>query len=109
MDVLPASAQPEMAELVTALGIAASLPILRRDYKWVVIDSSATFSEVNLAVFDQSDLIVLVTTADGVGLKLTRAALDIFASLHLPGERRLVALSQPRPYAHLKVEEVRLP
>jgi pSer/pThr/pTyr-binding forkhead associated (FHA) protein len=106
VDVLPSPPSPQSAELVTPAAIASVLPILRSYYKWIIIDTSATFSELNLGVFDQSDLLMVVCAPDLTSLKVTQATLDIFAALQIPAEKRVLLLSHVPARSHLQLEDI---
>ena len=106
IDLLPAPASPQTAELVTPAAIAAILPIVRASYKWVIIDTSTTFSELNLGVFDQSDLLLLVCEPDVTSLKVMQSTLDTFAALQIPAEKRVLVLNETHPHARLQQTDV---
>ena len=57
-------------------------------------DTSATFSELNLGVFDQSDLLMLVCEPDVTSLKVMQSTLDTFAALQIPAEKRVLVLNE---------------
>src|SRR5581483_11694759 len=102
LDVLPAPQSPQTAELVTAELMSAVFPVLKASYRWIILDTTATFSELNLAAFDQSDLVVVVTAPDLATLKTTQNCLDVFSALQTTGERRLLLLNQV--YARPRLE-----
>jgi len=102
LDVLPAPQSPQTAELVTAELMSAVFPVLKANYRWIILDTAATFSELNLSAFDQSDLVVVVTAPDLVSLKTTQACLDVFSALQTTGERRVLLLNQIYPRARLE-------
>jgi len=99
LDILPAPQSPQTAELVTAELTAQLLPVLKTQYRWIIIDTMATFTDLNLSTFDQSDLVVVVTAPDLATLKTTHACLDVFSALQTTGERRLLMMNTiyPRP------------
>lgn len=106
LDVLPAPPSPQLAELVTAPLITAALALLRRHYRWIVVDTTNSFSEVNLSLFDHSDLILVLMGPDVTSIKVTQATLDIFAALFVPGNKRVLVLNQPTPYAAAEREMI---
>ena len=106
VDVLAAPPSPQSAELVTSAAISSILPIARAHYKWILIDTSTTFSELNLGVFDQSDLLMLVCAPDLTSLKVTQSSLDIFAALQIPAEKRVLVLNQVPARSHLHAEDI---
>jgi pSer/pThr/pTyr-binding forkhead associated (FHA) protein len=106
VDVLPAPPSPQTAELVTAAAVSAILPLARARYKWVIVDTSSTFSELNLGVFDQSDLLLLPVAPDMTSVKVMQSTLDVFAALQTPAERRVLILNQTHPKAHIGQPEL---
>jgi len=106
IDILPAPPSPQTAELVTAAAVTAILPLARARYKWVIIDTSPTFSELNLGVFDQSDLLLLPLAPDMTSVKVMQSTLDVFAALQTPAERRLLILNQTHPRSHIGQAEL---
>src|SRR5579875_1834035 len=106
LDVLAAPSTPQTAELVTAEILAQLFPILKAQYRWIVLDTAATFSDANLNAFDQADLVVLLGAPDLVSLKTLQACLDVFTALQTTGERRLLLLNNVYPRARLEREEM---
>ncbi|MBX5491592.1 MAG: FHA domain-containing protein, partial [Chloroflexi bacterium] len=106
LDVLAAPNSPQTAELVTAELLAQLFPLLKQEYRWVILDTAAAFSDVNLNAFDQSDLVVLVGAPDLVSLKTLQSCLDVFTALQTTGERRLVLLNNLYPKARLERDEM---
>lgn len=106
LDLIAAPPSPQSAELITPELIGAVLPILREQYAWVVVDTSSTFSELNLSLFDQSDLILTVLTPDVTALKVTQSTLDVFSALGIAGEKQILILNQIVPKVHLQQEQV---
>jgi pilus assembly protein CpaE len=106
IDVLAAPPTPQTAELVTAGAVSAMLPLMRQLYKWVVLDTTGTFSELNLGVFDQSDLFVVLCAPDLTSLKVTQATLDVFDALSISGDKRVLALNQIFPTSFLQREDL---
>jgi pilus assembly protein CpaE len=90
LHVLPARALLQPANRFSGKVIATLLPLLKPAYRWIVVDTAAAFSSLNLAIFDQTNLVTVVTAPDLVSLKATLSALDIFKELGLGAERRLL-------------------
>lgn len=106
LDVLAAPSKPQTAELVTAEILAQVFPLLKQEYRWIVLDTASTFSDANLNAFDQSDLVVLVGAPDLVSLKTLQACLDVFTALQTTGERRLLLLNHLYPKPRLERDEM---
>ena len=91
LDVLPAPPSPEHAERVTGELIGRLVPALWARYRWIVVDTAPTFSDVNLSLLDHTDWLFHVTAPDVPALRSLQSALAVFARLgHSPGERCLV-------------------
>jgi pilus assembly protein CpaE len=69
LKVLLAPTRPEMAELVTEEHIKKLLQTLRLMYDFIIIDTSSSLNDVNLAMLDVADKIVLVTQQNLPSLK----------------------------------------
>jgi pilus assembly protein CpaE len=106
LDILPAPQSPQTAELVTAELTAQLLPVLKTQYRWIIVDTMATFTDLNLSTFDQSDLVVVVTAPDLATLKTTHACLDVFSALQTTGERRLLLLNTIYPKPRLETADM---
>jgi pSer/pThr/pTyr-binding forkhead associated (FHA) protein len=106
VDVLPAPPSPQSAELVSPTAVSSILPILRTKYRWIVVDTGATFSELNLGVLDQSDLLMLVFAPDLSSLKVVQSTLDVLSALQTPAEKRVLVLNQVYPKPHLLPSEI---
>ncbi len=81
-------------------------PILKAHYRWVVLDTMSSFSDLNLSAFDQSDLVVVVTAPDLSTLKTTQSCLDVFSALQTTGERRLLLLNTIYPKTRLEKDDI---
>ncbi len=79
--ILAAPQRPEMAEKVTADQFVKVLQYLRRMYAYVVIDTASILTDVVLSTFDNSDLIVMITTQEIPAIKNARLALDLLQNM----------------------------
>jgi pilus assembly protein CpaE len=85
--ILASPSRPENAEKVVAEQFAKLLRYLRQLYAYVIVDSSAYLTEVNLSVLDIADAIVLVSTQDIPSIKNDRLFLDLLLTLSIPVEK----------------------
>jgi pSer/pThr/pTyr-binding forkhead associated (FHA) protein/MinD-like ATPase involved in chromosome partitioning or flagellar assembly len=106
LDILPAPPSPQTAELVTSEFMSQLFPILKAHYRWIIVDTAASFSDLNLSTFDQSDLVVVLTAPDLSTLKTTQSCLDVFSALQTTGERRLLLLNTIYPKSRLEKEDI---
>ncbi|MEW5988346.1 MAG: response regulator [Chloroflexota bacterium] len=58
--VLLAPPRPEMAELIGSKHVETLLPALRRQFDFVVVDTTSSLNDVTLAILDAADRILLV-------------------------------------------------
>src|SRR4051812_39636100 len=89
--VLLAPPTPEQAELIGPVAIKRVLQGLRADYDLIVVDCPSTFNEPNLAVLDESDLILTLLTLEITSVKNMRLFLEVCEQLgYGPDKVRLV-------------------
>ena len=82
------------AEAPAGEAIGKFLRTIRGDFAHVVVDASVDYSDSALVCFDLSDVIVLVTALDVVGVKHLSKALDTLLTIGLPRERFRVVLNR---------------
>lgn len=106
LDILPGATSPKTAELITGEFLAHVLPALQARYRWTVVDTTPTFSDLNLSVLDRTDVLVVVATPDLATIKTTQACLHVCQSV-LPEscERRLL-INNLYPRVQLSQEDV---
>ncbi len=93
--VLPGALRPEQGEEVTVEHVQQALALLKRFFAYVVVDTSSTFADTNLAALEAAERVLFLVTPE---LTALRAAIDcqrIFAEvIHLPPDRVLYVLNQ---------------
>jgi pilus assembly protein CpaE len=87
VDILLAPPRVEMAEMISARDVEKTISLLRQLYSAVVIDTSATLSEVTLAFLDASDVILSIVTYDSTTIHNTVTVAEVFASIGYPPEK----------------------
>jgi pilus assembly protein CpaE len=106
VDTILAPLEPGEAERVDVSAVAHLVRMLKRMYRYVVIDTPPAFSEHVLAAFDLSDAYVLLATLDVPALKNLRLTLDMLDLLGYPRSAWLVALNRSDSKVGLDVDEV---
>ena len=76
--LLAAPAQPLQAEEIRAEAVLAVLDALRAFHRAVVVDTALGYTDVNVAVLDLADLLLVVATPDVVTVRATARSLDLF-------------------------------
>ncbi|HEV8516093.1 MAG TPA: AAA family ATPase [Candidatus Limnocylindrales bacterium] len=81
IDILLAPPRPEMAEMVTTRDVDKVLSLLRRVYRYVLIDTPSGLSDVVLTFLDQSDVILQIVNAEYPTLHNARATREMFKAI----------------------------
>jgi pilus assembly protein CpaE len=92
--ILAAPARPEQAENVTSDQFSKLLKYLRQVYPYVVVDTPHNLNDMNLAVMDVCDVLVLVVTQDIPAIKNVRLFLDLTNNIGIPRERICFVLNK---------------
>jgi pilus assembly protein CpaE len=94
MRILAAPPKPEMAEEITADQVRKVLESLRRQFAYVVVDTSSNIDDTTLAVLDLSDVLVTVATPDIPAIKDARLLLDLLGVLGITKSRVFFVLNK---------------
>jgi pilus assembly protein CpaE len=92
--VLASPSRPENAEKIDADQFSKLLRYLRQLYAYIIVDSSAYLTDVNLAVMDIADAIVLIATQDIPSIKNDRLFLDLLSTLNVPIDKIAFVLNK---------------
>jgi pilus assembly protein CpaE len=107
IDLLAAPVEPDKAESVTADQIRRILAFLRQHYDYIVIDSPRTFAPTTLAVFEQADLLFVVSIADLQSLRNTQRGIPLFKKVLTKGEEQVrLILNRYDPKDTISIEDV---
>ena len=75
--VLLAPPSPEMAELVTPVGVRKVLDMLRRTNDLIIVDCSSSMNDTTLAILDSADVILTMLTLEITSIKNMRLFLEV--------------------------------
>jgi pilus assembly protein CpaE len=106
LDCVLAPVEPGDSEQIPAALVTAVLQVLRRMFDYVVIDTPPQFNEHVLAVLDEADHHVLLTTPDVPTLKNLRLTVDMLDMLSYPRDRRTIVLNREDSRVGLTVADV---
>jgi pilus assembly protein CpaE len=106
LDCVLAPVEPGDSEQIPASLITDVLRVLRRMFDYVVIDTPPQFNEHVLAVLDEADHHVLLTTPDVPTLKNLRLTIDMLDMLSYPRDRRSIVLNREDSRVGLTVADV---
>jgi pilus assembly protein CpaE len=85
---------PEDAELVNAAQLKKVIETLRPHFHYVIVDTSSVLRDVELAIFDVSDRVLLVATPDIPSLANIKKFFDLVDKLEYPPEKLLLLLNR---------------
>jgi pilus assembly protein CpaE len=105
--LLSAPVQPEKAEAVTADQIRRILAFLRQHFDYIIVDTARSFAPLTLAVFEQSDLVFIVSTADIPSLRNIQRGIPVLKRVLVKGEEQVrLILNRYDPKDSISVEDV---
>jgi pilus assembly protein CpaE len=92
--ILAAPPRPEYAESVSGEEFGKVLKFLSQFYTYVIVDTASLLTDITLASFDASDLIIAITTQDIPSIKDVRLFLDLIEALGIGRERVLTVMNR---------------
>ena len=95
--ILPGALKPEEADEVTPELINRAISVLRKTFRYIVVDLGITITDSTLALFDLTQHIVLVAAPELSALKSAADAIDILLQLGTPDDRLAVVLNNRTP------------
>lgn len=91
--ILPGALRPEEADEVTAELVTRAIAVLRKTFRYIVVDLGVTITDATLALFDLTQHVVVVTAPDMSAVKSASDAIDILKQLGTPDDRLTVVLN----------------
>lgn len=110
IDLLLAPPNPEQGDIVAERqkndpgSVTNILALLRAAYDYTLIDTSRTIDDFTLQVFDESDVIFVIMTADLSCLKNVRLALETMDSLGFERSKVKLVLNRSNAYTGINVD-----
>ncbi len=91
--ILPGALRPEEADEVTPELITRAIAVLRKTFRYIVVDLGVTITDATLALFDLTQHVVVVTVPELSAVKSAADAIDILTELGTPDDRLTVVLN----------------
>ena len=91
--ILPGALRPEEADEVTPELITRAIAVLRKSFRYIVVDLGVTITDATLALFDLTQHVVLVTAPELSAAKSAADAIEILGQLGTPHDRLTVVLN----------------
>ena len=104
--ILASPSVPQEAEMVTAAIVRDCLAVMSRMFDFIVIDTRPGFDDLNLQIFDLSDLIMLIVTMDMAAIKDARQFLEITDLLEYESSRVRILLNRSNEYSGIPALEI---
>lgn len=95
--ILPGALRPEESDEVTPELIVRAISVLRKTFKYVVVDLGIAIDDAALAVFDLTQHVVLVAAPELSAVKAAADALEILHQLGSADDRLTVVLNNRSP------------
>jgi len=110
MDLLLAPPNPETADIVAErqktdpASLSNILSLMRKAYDYTLVDMAKSIDDFNLQLFDESDVIFVVMTADLSCLKNVRLVLETMDSLGYERNKIQLVLNRSNAYTGINVD-----
>lgn len=96
----------EQSKDITPEQIGTLLDTLKQTFSYIVVDTSADFSEKTVTALDRSDLVLLITIANLPAIRNCQRCLDLFERLGYEKEKTKVVLNRYMENDEIKAEDV---
>jgi pilus assembly protein CpaE len=91
--ILPGALRPEESDGVTPDLIARAISVLRKTFRYVVVDLGIAIDDATLAVLDLTQHIIVVAAPELSAVKSAADAIDILHKLGTPDDRLTIVLN----------------
>jgi pilus assembly protein CpaE len=97
---------PQEAEVVTADLVKSLVSVMTGLFDVIIIDTRPSFDDLNLAVFDSSDILLLMVTMDMTAIKDARQFIEVTELLGYPEDRLRLVLNRSNTYSGIPAAEI---
>ena len=104
--LLLAPPSPQEAEVVTPDLVKSLVSVMTGMFDIVIVDTRPSFDDLNLAMFDAADLLLLVVTMDMTSIKDARQFLEVTELLGYPEDRLRLVLNRSNTYSGIPAAEI---
>ncbi|MBW3575232.1 MAG: P-loop NTPase [Actinobacteria bacterium] len=104
--VLPAPIEPALAEKVGAEDVRRIIEVLRSFCDHIVVDTASRFDDVTLALFDQSDEIVMVSGMEVPGIKNLKLGVQTLRLLDTPASKLKLVLVRSNTKVQMELRDI---
>lgn len=104
--ILPGALRPEEADEVTPELITRAIGVLRKSFRYVIVDLGVTITDSTLALFDLTQHVIVVAAPELSAVKSVADACDILEQLGTPRNRLSIILNNRNLKAAVSREAV---
>jgi len=104
--LLLAPPSPQEAEVVTPDLVRGALGVMADTHDFIVIDTRPAFDDLNLGIFDMSDVMLLIVTMDMTAIKDARQFLEVTELLGYSNDKVRLILNRNNTYSGIPAEEI---
>lgn len=104
--LLAAPLEPGLSETISAEAVAKIIRLMKRSYRYVIVDTPPSFTDHVLAALDESDESVLITSMDVPSIKNLKLSLQTLELLGFGRDRIRLILNRADSKVGLRVQEV---
>jgi len=106
LDLLLAPLEPAFAEAIKAQHIKQVLDTLSASYQFILFDTAPHIGDLELAILDRTDLVLLVATLEISSLKNTKMCLKTFADIKIDVGKIKLVLNKDFPSAGISGKDI---
>jgi pilus assembly protein CpaE len=106
VSVLCGAPAPDVADRISGRDVGELIDELSRQFRHVVVDTSAGITEWTLAALEQASNLVLLSSMDVACIRGMRKEIDVLAELGLMPQARTVVLNMADRQSGMKVKDV---
>ncbi|HOY68890.1 MAG TPA: response regulator [Candidatus Ozemobacteraceae bacterium] len=106
LDLLLAPLEPAFAEAIKAQHIKQILDTLSANYQFILFDTAPHIGDLELAILDRTDLVLLVATLEISSLKNTKMCLKTFSDIKIDVGKIKLVLNKDFPSAGISGKDI---
>ena len=109
VDLLLSPSRPEYAEIVQVEHVEEALRLLCELYDYVLVDTTPMFRNIELAILDVSDRIIVPVTVNLSAIKDVKLCLDLLNNLNYTNDKIALVVNRSRnvPVGGLSIQDIR--
>ncbi|HOT27885.1 MAG TPA: response regulator [Candidatus Ozemobacteraceae bacterium] len=106
LELLLAPIEPAYAESIKAQHIKQILDHVSENYQFIIFDTAPHIGDLELAILDRTDLVLLVATLEISSLKNTKLCLKTFSDIKFDTNKIKLVLNKDFPHAGIGCKDI---